>query len=328
MELNLILINFSKDEIDTEIINMSENCENYIKALKEYNKDNEDRYLTRRISFINQEDLLTVNFSLGYVETMCKEDNTTDYSEEEEETELTDDKYESLEAQLKEIPTKNQLVMKKTKAVKINSKIGRYKTIVESRKLSQNYRIIGSEGDDYSEFKHPLGVAVSPIDGNIYVADSWNNRLQIFDENGVFVKSIEKIDQNEFRYPYSIHIDRKGRIFVSDQSLIRIKVFDFDAKLNDLKLIKVIGKYGREVGCYSGLCDISTDKDNNIYVCDSGNHRILKFSENGEFMMQWGENGSNEGCFKCPACVTVHEERVIVSDWGKYKRFFYVTLII
>jgi len=122
------------------------------------------------------------------------------------------------------------------------------------------------------------------------VADSWNNRIQVFDENGVFIKSIEKIGQLEFHYPYSIHIDKKGRIYVSDQSLIRIKVFDVN-----FNLIRVIGHYGRDPGCYSGLCDISTDKDNNIYVCDSGNHRILKFTENGEFIAQWGSNGSKEG---------------------------------
>lgn len=132
----------------------------------------------------------------------------------------------------------------------------------------------------------------------------------------MFVRAIDRIDQTEFRYPYSIHIDRKGRVYVSDQSLIRIKVFDFDAKINNYKLVRVIGRYGRELGCYSGLCDISTDRDNNIYVCDSGNHRILKFSESGEFLMQWGANGSHEGYFKCPACVTVHDDRVFVSDWG------------
>ena len=146
------------------------------------------------------------------------------------------------------------------------------------------------------------------------MADSWNNRIQVFDENGLFLKSVEKIGQIEFHYPYSIHIDKKGRIYVSDQSLIRIKVFD-----NNFNLIRVIGHYGRDPGCYSGLCDISTDKENNIYVCDSGNHRILKFTENGEFIAQWGSNGSKEGMFKCPACVTVHDNKVIVSDWGNHR---------
>ena len=123
-----------------------------------------------------------------------------------------------------------------------------------------------------------------------YVADSWNNRIQVFDEFGVFTNSIEKVDQVDLHYPYSIHIDKKGRIYVSDQSLARIKVLD-----SHFNLIRTIGSYGRGIGCYSGLCDIGTDENDNIYVCDSGNHRILKFSESGDFISQWGSNGSEEG---------------------------------
>lgn len=56
---------------------------------------------------------------------------------------------------------------------------------------------------------------------------------------GVFTKSIEKIDQTDLHYPYSIHIDKKGRIYVSDQSLVRIKVLD-----SNFNLIRAIGSYG------------------------------------------------------------------------------------
>ncbi len=61
----------------------------------------------------------------------------------------------------------------------------------------------------------------------------------MFDENGVFLKSVDKIDQIEFHYPYSIHIDKKGRIYISDQSLVRIKVLD-----SNFNLIRTIGNYG------------------------------------------------------------------------------------
>lgn len=61
----------------------------------------------------------------------------------------------------------------------------------------------------------------------------------MFDENGQFLKSVDRVDQIEFHYPYSIHIDKKGRIYVSDQSLVRIKVLD-----RDFNLIRSIGSYG------------------------------------------------------------------------------------
>lgn len=68
----------------------------------------------------------------------------------------------------------NPVLLEKSK----QSNKTRFKSIIEPRKFFQPYKIIGGEGEENSEFKHPLGVAVSPIDGYIYVADSWNNRIQ------------------------------------------------------------------------------------------------------------------------------------------------------
>ncbi len=103
---------------------------------------------------------------------------------------LNEEKYETLEMQLKQIPRRNTSLMKKNKFPHANIQIKhtnkqRFKSIIEPRKFFQPYKIIGCEGEESSEFKHPLGVAVSPIDGCIYVADSWNNRFnkQFFTKN-------------------------------------------------------------------------------------------------------------------------------------------------
>jgi hypothetical protein len=317
---------------------MTDGCLKYVNNLAEFTRDLSTRYMTRGISFFDRE-IPDALYSLGYVETITHQDTAcvSMFSDDEASSSssgtLVEDKYETLEMQLKHQiqPVRhrnfsynrriryggNHQALANHPPVRLTNTRSRFaKSVLEPRKFFQPYKVIGCEGEEAAEFKHPLGVAVSPIDGQIYVADSWNNRLQVFDENGVFKRAIDKIGRIEFHYPYSIHIDEKGRIYVSDQSLIRIKVFD-----SNFNLIRVIGRYGREVGCYSGLCDISTDSDNNIYVCDSGNHRILKFNENGEFLSQWGSNGNSEGLFKCPACVTVHGEKVLVSDWGNLVHF-------
>ena len=74
-------------------------------------------------------------------------------------------------------PNANLQIEKSSKAS--NNNKPRFKSIIEPRKFFQPYKIIGGEGEENAEFKHPLGVAVSPIDGFIYVADSWNNRIQV-----------------------------------------------------------------------------------------------------------------------------------------------------
>lgn len=137
---------------------MSENCEKYIKILKEYNKDTSTRYTTRRISFFNR-DIADSLYSLGYVETMSKQDGVPFFSDED----ISEEKYETLEMQLKQIPRRNQSILRRNKYVptnlpiKLNSSKARFKSIIEPRKFFQPYKIIGSEGEDSSEFKHPLG---------------------------------------------------------------------------------------------------------------------------------------------------------------------------
>ena len=337
----------SKEETDQEVMEMTENCLKYSSNLIEFTRNLNTRYMTRRISFFDR-DTPEAAYSLGYVETVTNQECGSLFSDDNDDndhnshsastsTHVTsnpapsEDKYETLEMQLKPTQPPKQRRYSYSRRLKVSNQSSsvhyvpiklvnsknpspKSKSVLEPRKFFQPYKIIGCEGEENSEFRHPLGVAVSPINGHIYVADSWNNRLQTFDENGSFLKAIDKIGHIEFHYPYSIHLDAKGRIYVSDQSIMRIKVFD-----SGFNLLRVIGRYGREVGCYSGLCDMSTDADNNVYVCDSGNHRILKFSETGEFLSQWGSNGSSEGLFKCPACVTVHEDKVLVSDWGNHR---------
>lgn len=139
-------------------MNISENSEKYIKSLREYNRDNGNRYTTRRISFFNREEVPAM-FSLGYVETISQNDNMQFYSEEE----VVDERFETLEAQLKEVPRKNSVVVKKAKLgtanapLKLHVKVSRYKSIIEPRKFIQPYRVVGSEGEENAEFKHPLG---------------------------------------------------------------------------------------------------------------------------------------------------------------------------
>lgn len=146
---------------------LNEECEKYIKCLQEYNKDANIRNTSRKISFFCR-DIAENNYSLGYVETISRNVNNLFFSDEEE-NEAIDEKYETLEMQLKQFPkinllchgNKNQSVSShdsnsSTQLNKIHTK-PKYKTIVEPRKFFQSSKVIGSEGENISEFKHPLG---------------------------------------------------------------------------------------------------------------------------------------------------------------------------
>ena len=62
---------------------------------------------------------------------------------------------------------------------------------------------------------------------------------------------------------------------------------------------------------------LAFDDEDNLYVSDAGNNRIQKFTGDGEFLMTWGSEGSDEGQLRMPWGITLDDENnVYVSDWG------------
>jgi hypothetical protein len=76
------------------------------------------------------------------------------------------------------------------------------------------------------------------------------------------------------------------------------------------------GTPGPDPGQLNDANGIDTDRFDNVYVADFGNHRIQKFSPDGELITQWGTEGSGNGQFMAPRDVTVHNSSgdVYVAD--------------
>ncbi|MHC4157834.1 MAG: LamG-like jellyroll fold domain-containing protein [Planctomycetota bacterium] len=89
---------------------------------------------------------------------------------------------------------------------------------------------IGSKGDGNGQFKFPQGIDVGP-NGNIYVADTVNHRIQKFDPNGDFVTSwgMFGYSEGDFIYPFSVAADPNyNLIYVTDPFNYRVQIFDRD----------------------------------------------------------------------------------------------------
>jgi len=84
----------------------------------------------------------------------------------------------------------------------------------------------GSEGTDEGQFKFPRGVAVDE-QGSIYVADSGNNRIQIFSSEGVFQRGFGRWGQGEgeFKGLEGIAVNSKGQVLVADRENHRVQMF-------------------------------------------------------------------------------------------------------
>jgi hypothetical protein len=113
-----------------------------------------------------------------------------------------------------------------------NGKLGKWK---ESPKLSLEFvRTIGEMDSDDENllFYKPADIAFDR-EGNMYVLDAGNHRVQKFDADGKFISSFGRKGQGpgEFQMPVSIDCDQKGRIYIPDAHNQRIGVFDLDGSL-------------------------------------------------------------------------------------------------
>ncbi len=131
----------------------------------------------------------------------------------------------------------------------------------------------GKPGTAEGEFNRPEGLAVDTQD-RLYVADSCNQRVQIFSSGGKWLKSFGKAGsgRGEFSYPHDVRVDEAGRIYVCEYGGSRIQIFDADCKP-----IEILGAPGFAPGQFNEPWAIALDSRGNLYVADALNHRVQKF---------------------------------------------------
>ena len=75
------------------------------------------------------------------------------------------------------------------------------------------------------------------------------------------------------------------------------------------------GQFGViDPGQFNHPQQIAVDDERNIYVADTNNSRIQKFTSDGEFLSSWGTYGIEDGKFKSPVGIAVYENNVYVVD--------------
>ena len=130
------------------------------------------------------------------------------------------------------------------------------------------------EADDSPEtFSLPTNVAVDG-DGNVYVTDTINTRVQIFDAQGKFLSMFGKPGDGPGRFarPKGIAVDADGHIWVADAAQNRVQVFDQEGHL--LAYFGEPGPYPGQFGLPSG---IFIDKHNRVIVAEQLKGRIQLF---------------------------------------------------
>jgi DNA-binding beta-propeller fold protein YncE len=141
------------------------------------------------------------------------------------------------------------------------------------------------EADDSPEtFALPTNIAVD-TDGNVYVSDTLNNRIQIFDAEGKFISMFGKEGDGPgtFERPKGIAVDVDGHIWVVDAAQNRVQVFDQEGHL-----LAYFGEPGKLPGQFGLPAGLFIDKQNRVIVTEQlkGRAQIFRYVPDSEVAAQ------------------------------------------
>ncbi len=129
------------------------------------------------------------------------------------------------------------------------------------------------EQTDPGTFSLPEGVAVDK-DGNVYVTDTFNDRVEIFDADGEFISTFGKNGDGpaDLERPKGIAVDCDGHIWVVDAAQNRVKVFNQQGRL-----LIYFGGLGNYPGQFMGPWGIAIDQFNRVIVSETFPGRVQVF---------------------------------------------------
>jgi peptidylamidoglycolate lyase len=134
----------------------------------------------------------------------------------------------------------------------------------------------------------------------------------VFDGNSG--QLLNRWGENIFALPHSITIDSNDNVWVADVALHQVFKFTHDGKL-----IFTLGEHaveGNDSSHFNRPSDVAVRADGSFYVSDGyGNSRVVKFSADGKFLLEWGKKGNEAGQFNLPHGIALDNNgQVFVLD--------------
>jgi DNA-binding beta-propeller fold protein YncE len=166
-------------------------------------------------------------------------------------------------------------------------------------------------------FRNPVDLALGANDVVYVLNRSYENRpdgirVTMCTLKEEYIKEFGSYgeEDGQFIWPTSITLDASGNVYVSDEWLNRISIFDKDGNF-----LSKWGKAGAGNGELNKPAGLAIGNDT-LYVTDSGNHRVQSFTLDGKYLGHFGSFGSGQGQFNLPWGIALGpDDTVYVADW-------------
>jgi len=170
---------------------------------------------------------------------------------------------------------------------------------------------IGQVGAGKGQFYQPRGLAI--YQGLVFVADTQNQRIQVFSKIGDWQYLIRADSQQDYlKTPCSVTVSKQGYIYVVDSGNSRVAVFDQSGRF-----IRSFGTHGKNRGEFSNPYGIAVSSKDEVYVADTENSRIQVLDTHGQVSKIFGRPGTRPGEFKTPYAIALdHKDNLYVLDYG------------
>ena len=181
----------------------------------------------------------------------------------------------------------------------------------------------GGEGSAPGQLKSPRGVALNE-DDNILVADKDDDCIQKFSPQGEHLETVGKQGKMalEFTWPYGVGIHPLSKKVYVTESVGNHRVQVLDA---GLKHVTMFGGHGKGELQFNQPKDISFDSAGNCYVADTCNHRVVVFTEDGQYLRQFGKEGEGQGELKYCYSLAIDSDIVYVADTDNHRISVFTT---
>lgn len=170
---------------------------------------------------------------------------------------------------------------------------------------------IGSTGKNSGQFIKQMGISIDP-DGNLWVADTGNDRVQKFDSGGNFLLEIGKTGtgKSEFSQPVDVSAENGFYLYVSESKNQRIQKFRLNGTFQN---IIPISNNNKKVSLYG----LASGKLNEVFVSEDEEDKIIVIGTSNNILRSFGIYGRGNEYLNNPKGIAIDNKgRLYIADSG------------